>query len=430
MGAPERIVTSLIAPFHRRGVQLGLERIQGALAELGDPQRRFPALQVAGTNGKGSICALLRETLVLAGLRTGLTISPHLVSWCERLQLDHNPIDVTVLASLLREIHPVAHRHSLTPFEAVITAAMVWFARSEVDVAVLEVGLGGRLDATTVHDHRPVLGFATIDLDHQEHLGSTRGAIALEKAGILSPGALAFSAPQHPEVAEALESEAQRIGATLQWVEPLEWPCGLPGGVQQNNAAVARAMLGALKTLGWRIPDELMQRSFQQARWPGRLQPWRWKGCSVILDGAHNLSAASSLRRELGRRGSIPRRWVLGMLANKDGPGMVRELLGPSDQAWIVPVPDHASWSHQALVAQLPDMQAEIHCADSPEEGLLQACVCPEVAARLTRPAATDSEAPRRLRDQPAVVVAGSLYLIGALLGQAGAESGFAGSCL
>ncbi|QEY30898.1 bifunctional folylpolyglutamate synthase/dihydrofolate synthase [Synechococcus sp. RSCCF101] len=403
MESADAAIDALIEPFARRGVQLGLDRLSAALTDLGDPQQRFAALQVAGTNGKGSICALLREALVQHGVCTGLTISPHLVSWCERLQVNRDPIPAAALAALLQEIQPTALRHALTPFETVIAAAFVWFARGGVELAVLEVGLGGRLDGTTAHPQRPVLGFGSIDLDHQEHLGSTRAAIAREKAGILSPGAVAFSARQHPEVAEVLEREAGRVGASLHWVEPLEWPCGLPGAVQRSNAAVARAMLKALAPLGWNLSESLMRRAFLEARWPGRLQPWQWQGRALLLDGAHNRPAARSLRRELDRLHPGPLNWVLGILANKDGPGIVAELIRPGDRVWLVPVPGHRSWSRQDLLAAMDGAAVPIEAAATLQSALAQVPAPARGVASLAS-------------DPPAAVVAGSLYLIGSLL--------------
>ena len=389
----------LIEPFSRRGVDLGLDRLQAALAELGNPESRFAAVQVAGTNGKGSICTLVHQALLAAGIRAGLYTSPHLVSWTERIRLGHDPIAAPCLRRHLETATPIAQRHQLTPFELVTAAAFLAFAAADLELVVLEVGLGGRLDATTCHPHRPVIGFASVGLDHAEFLGPDPATIAAEKAGVLQPGAVAISAPQSPEVAAVLSDSAAAVGAELRWVEPLDlnqWPLGLSGAVQAANGAVALGLLRALKERGWPVNDPAIRRGFAAARWPGRLQQLSWHGLPLLLDGAHNLPAALALRAELDdhpeRHGlaSGPRYWLLGMLANKQGPEIAAALLAPGDRAWIVPVPGHACWSLEALTAASPRLASQLHSAPSLEAGLAQA------GSGLQR-----------------VVVAGSLYLVG-----------------
>ncbi|CAK6700113.1 folylpolyglutamate synthase/dihydrofolate synthase family protein [Synechococcus sp. CBW1107] len=400
----------LIEPFSRRGVDLGLERMRRALAELGHPERRFAAVQVAGTNGKGSICTLVHAALLASGLQAGLYTSPHLVSWCERIQLGDQPITAPELRRLLSDLQPLARRHDLTPFELVTLAAFQAFAEAGLDLVVLEVGLGGRLDATTVHPERQVLGFAAIGMDHAEVLGSSIAAIAAEKAGIFSRGSLAVSGPQHPEAASVLRRRAVESGSSLRWVDPLataegdlvaghlRWRSGLPGLVQRHNAAVALGLVQALRQRGWTIPDQAIVEGFEAARWPARLQPVLWRGQPLLLDGAHNLPAAEALRQELdqGEANERERCWVLGVLANKPAPAMVRALLAPSDRAWLVPVPEHPCWSLEALLAEAPALAGRLWASPSLAEALS---------------AATASA------DGGVVVVAGSLYLMGALIG-------------
>ncbi|MCP9783466.1 bifunctional folylpolyglutamate synthase/dihydrofolate synthase [Cyanobium sp. WKJ7-Wakatipu] len=399
MGTELDNFADLIEPFSRRGVDLGLDRLQAALAELGNPERRFAAVQVAGTNGKGSICTLVHQALLAAGIRAGLYTSPHLVSWTERIRLCHDPIAAPCLRRHLETATPIAQRHQLTPFELVTAAAFLAFAEAELELVVLEVGLGGRLDATTCHPHRPVIGFASVGLDHAEFLGPDPATIAAEKAGVLQPGAVAISAPQSPEVAAVLSDSAAAVGAELRWVEPLDlnqWTLGLSGAVQAANGAVALGLLRALKERGWPVNDPAIRRGFAAARWPGRLQQLSWHGLPLLLDGAHNLPAALALRAELDahpeRHGLVsgPRHWLLGMLANKQGPEIAAALLGPGDRAWIVPVPGHACWSLEALTAACPRLASQLHSAPSLEAGLAQA------GSGLQR-----------------VVAAGSLYLLG-----------------
>jgi dihydrofolate synthase / folylpolyglutamate synthase len=401
----------LIEPFSRRGVDLGLERLRGALADLGHPERRFAAVQVAGTNGKGSICTLVHQALLAAGIRAGLYTSPHLVSWTERVRLGREAIAAADLRRQLQVAGPAARRHTLTPFELVTAAAFLAFAEARQELVVLEVGLGGRLDATSCHPGREVVGFASIDLDHAEFLGPDVAAIAAEKAGVLQPGAVAVSASQRPEAAAVLTRKAMEVGAELRWQPPLDrqhWPLGLPGAVQAGNGAVALGMLRALAERGWPVTDAAIRRGFAAARWPGRLQPHRWQGIPLLLDGAHNPAAARALRAELDRNPDRyglppgPRRWVLGMLAAKQGPAILEALLGPSDRAWIVPVAGHRSWTldqlHQALASGAqPGLAAQLRVAEDPGAAIRQAAAA----------------------GAGVVIVAGSLYLLGQLLAEA-----------
>lgn len=351
--------SELIAPFSRRGVDLGLERLQAALAELGHPERRFAAVQVAGTNGKGSISTMLHAIGSAAGVRCGLYTSPHLLSWCERIRLPDGLISEAALQKLLQDLQPLALRHDLTPFELVTAAAMQAFAAAGVELAVLEVGLGGRLDATTVHPDRQVLAFASIGLDHTEHLGPTIAAIATEKAGVLHGAAIAVSGPQPPEAAVVLEAVASRCQCPLRWVEPLA-PAeqggpvlGLRGDLQRLNAAVAAGAAQALAERGWPINAAAIQQGLRAARWPGRLDLRHFKGRPLLVDGAHNPPAAAALRRELDQRledGHQPRRWLIGMQRHKDAPALLRSLLRPGDEVRVVTLPEeHQSWNAAEL---------------------------------------------------------------------------------
>jgi dihydrofolate synthase/folylpolyglutamate synthase len=400
----------LLEPFARRGVDLGLERLRGGLAEGGHPERRFAAVQVAGTNGKGSICTLLHAILRAAGVHCATYRSPHLVSWCERIQIDDDWISGDDLRADLARWQAIGRRHGLTPFELLTAAAFDRFAAEAVDLAVLEVGLGGRLDATTTHPGRSVVGFASIGLDHREHLGDTLAAIAYEKAGVLEPGTLAFSAPQLPEVAVVLEAEARRRGADLRWVAPLP-PAGqggpvlgLAGELQRSNAAVAVAMAVELAAEGWSLGPAAISAGLAAARWPGRLELRTWQGRPLLLDGAHNPPAAAALRRELDVMASAgerrqPRRWLIGIQSHKEGAALLEHLLLPGDQAAIVALPGHASWSATALAEAVPHRAAQLHAVATPLEGL----------AWLAAPG-------------PLPVVTGSLLLLGAVLPLLGAE--------
>ncbi|MEB3194430.1 MAG: Mur ligase family protein [Cyanobacteriota bacterium] len=388
----------ILAACTGRGIDLGLHRLEAALAAGGHPERCFPAVQVAGTNGKGSIATFLHAILEAAGLRTGIYRSPHLQSWCERIQLGQQWIDGQTLQDDLRRWLPLASQHSLTVFELFTAAAMDRFAKAELDLVVLEVGLGGRLDATTAHPDRRVVGFGPIGLDHQDFLGSTLDAIAAEKAGVLTASQVAISGPQDPAVVEVLERQAARCGSTLRWVEPLPgeaeggWPLGLPGTFQRSNGAVAVAMAQTLRAQGWPISEQAITQGLRQARWPGRLERRRWQGREVLLDGAHNPPGAQALRRELDHLspGGHGRRWLLAMQCTKDAPALLDALLGPHDRAAIVALADLPCWSVDALQAARPQLTGRLQAVAHPLEGLRW----------LSAPG-------------PLPVVAGSLHLLG-----------------
>lgn len=412
----------LLQPFAGRGIKLGLDRMQAALADGGHPERRFAAVQVAGTNGKGSIATQLHCILLAAGWRCGIYRSPHLVSWCERIQLDAAWIEADTLRADLGRWLAIAQRHGLSPFELFTAAAFDRFAAEGLPLVVLEVGVGGRLDATTVHPHRQVVGFGPIGMDHCDLLGDNLAAIAREKAAVMAGARVAISGPQAPEVAQVLHQEARRWDCSLRWVEPLASEAqggprlGLAGNLQRSNAAVAVAMAEALHALGWTLSPQAIQRGLAAARWPGRLERRRFRGFPLLLDGAHNPPGAQALRDELDRLqaeaeaglgichggggdsaggGDLgPRRWLLGMQITKDAPQLLDALLRPGDQVALVPVPDLSSWSRAELVAARPLLAPQLSEVASPCEGL----------EWLVASAG------------PLPVVAGSLHLLGAVI--------------
>jgi dihydrofolate synthase/folylpolyglutamate synthase len=394
--------------------------MQAALADGGHPERRFAAVQVAGTNGKGSIATQLHCILLAAGWRCGIYRSPHLLSWCERIQLEAAWIDADTLRADLGRWLVIAQRHGLSPFELFTAAAFDRFAAEELPLVVLEVGVGGRLDATTAHPHRQVVGFGPIGMDHCDLLGNNLAAIAREKAAVMAGARVAISGPQAPEVAQVLHQEAQRWNCSLRWVEPLASEAqggprlGLAGNLQRSNAAVAVAMAEALHALGWTLSPQAIQRGLAAARWPGRLERRQFRGFPLLLDGAHNPPGAQALRDELdrleaeaeagggsgsggdgGSGGDVrPRRWLLGMQITKDAPQLLDALLRPGDQVALVPVPDLPSWSRAELVAARPQFAPQLREVATPCEGLKWLVASPG----------------------PLAVVAGSLHLLGAVI--------------
>ena len=390
----------LIPRFDTRGMDLQLDRMQAALRALGEPCASIPAIQVAGTNGKGSIAAFLATALKRAGIRTGLTTSPHLVSWCERIRIDGDQISEPTLRQRLIDLQPICQEHRLTPFEQLLAVAFDHFQANGVNLMVLEVGLGGRLDATTAHPARPVIAMASIGLDHCEHLGQTLTAISEEKGAVITPNARVISAQQHPEVSEVLEGICRERSAQLHWVDPLpqSWQLGLAGTIQRSNAAVALGALQALDSLGWDVPESAIREGFADTRWSGRLQTVQWRDLPLRLDGAHNPAAAQQLADE---RLTWPAQelgvtWLLAIQAHKQAEAMLRALLQPLDMAWIVPVPGHRSWDLNALLELDPDWHRQLHQSDNAESALAQ------IEAQGRWP-------------HPMPVVAGSLYLLGDL---------------
>ncbi|HEX6902054.1 MAG TPA: folylpolyglutamate synthase/dihydrofolate synthase family protein [Thermoanaerobaculia bacterium] len=342
--APDVDPRPILARLEALGIKLGLERARAVLAALGEPQRRFPAVLVAGTNGKGSTSALLDSMSRATGRKTGLYTSPHLETVEERLRIDGRAIAPGRFGSLLARIVEIAERQTGEPptyFEAVTLAAFQWFAEEEVELAVLEVGMGGRLDATNLCD--PVLSVITpIGFDHQEFLGDTLAAIAREKAGILRPDRPALAWIEETEAAEAVRAAAREIGADLRFaseevvierIEPLGWDgqrmrlttpvrsydlqIPLLGEHQAKNLALA---VRAAEALG------IAAEGAAACRWPGRLEPVELPdGRRVLLDAAHNPAGAAVLAEFLGRLGH-PVDLLFGVLADKDYTAMLDPL--------------------------------------------------------------------------------------------------------
>jgi dihydrofolate synthase / folylpolyglutamate synthase len=331
-----------------RGWDLTLGRMRAALALRGHPEARLPAIHVAGTNGKGSTAAMLEAMLRAAGHRTGLYTSPHLVDFCERIRVDGRtiPPDVVVelTAALRAGLEPAGI--ALTHFEFTTLLAFEWLAARRVDVAVLEVGLGGRLDATNVIEPA-VTAITAIGRDHEAWLGSTLGAIAAEKAGILKPGIPLALGVVPPEADAVIRARAAAVGAPvlavgedarledgaegLLFTAPgVRWAAlrpALAGGFQRANAAVALAA-AALARARFALPEEAVRRGLAEVRWPGRLAIVRERP-RVVLDGAHNPDGARALASELpGLARGGPVTLVFAVMADKAWEAML-ESLGP-----------------------------------------------------------------------------------------------------
>jgi len=392
------------------GVKLGLERMREACAALGNPERSAPVLHVAGTNGKGSTCAFAEASLRAAGLRTGLYTSPHLNHFCERIRIGGEPISEERACELLEEVRARAPwalgDPGLTFFEIVTLMAFVAFR--EVDVMVIEVGLGGRLDATNVVEPR-ACAVASLGLDHAQYLGPTLAQVAAEKAGIFKRGAPAVSAGQPLQAARVLHQKAHELEISL-WrpgrdyryessdVRPFcyqgpRWAVragdlALQGHHQRTNAALACALLEASLLP---LTERHVEQGLKSARWPGRLErigapEGRAGDADVYLDGAHNPHAARALARSLpALLAGRPLRLLFGALQDKDAAAMLREL---------------------------SPLAASVHyCApDSPR------AIAPEELARLSpgAPHPSVAAALQAARSESGLVLCcGSLYLVG-----------------
>ena len=325
-----------------RGVHPGLGRMERLLFALGNPEKRLRCLHVAGTNGKGSVCAIAESILRSMGIRTGLYTSPHLVEFSERIRINGENTTDTAIDEGIARIREVTEdwREDEQPtfFELVTALAFDLLEREGCEVVVLETGLGGRLDATNTAI-KLACAITPIALDHSEWLGGTLGEIAREKAGILREGIPVIIAPQDPEVSEVLAVTARAIGASCKWVNapiPADLPLGLAGSHQRWNAAVALALI---RVAGFEPSSEALAKGLREVVWPGRFHRLFTHGAELILDGAHNLHAVRQLvitwKEEYGE---LPCRLIFGALADKDPSAMLAELMPLASEVFLVPV--------------------------------------------------------------------------------------------
>ena len=423
---------SILRRLEGLGIRLGLDRMREMLARFGNPELAAPSVLVAGSNGKGSTSALLASIARAAGYRTALYTSPHLERVEERLQISGEPIPSDALGRILARIVEATERAGEglpTYFEAMTLAAFLWFAERRVELAVLEVGLGGRLDATNVAD--PMLSLiASISLEHREMLGDTLAAIAREKAGILRPGRPALAWIEADEALDSVRAEAARIGARLESARdrvrivramPRGWDgqeveietargryrldFALPGEHQLRNLGLAVAAAEQLEELGWsRIDRAAIERGVAACRWPGRLESLLLPGVNgkagkrVVLDAAHNPEGAEMLGRFLAERQAETGEGVdllLGLLGDKDAAQMLGHLAPRAARIVLTAPPSPRAKDPAELAALLPpDATVEIA----------------EVVADL------DQALDRALALSPrTLVVCGSIFLIGAV---------------
>ena len=438
---PETLCERLLAPFHQFGVNLGLSRIQTLLTALGSPHLAVPIIHVAGTNGKGSVCAYLATILTAAGYKVGRYTSPHLVDWNERICIDDRPIStesaVTVLDRVISAIDPTTP--TPTQFEIVTAAMWLYFAQSQVDIAVIEVGLGGRLDATNVCANPLATAIVSIDIEHWQQLGDTITKIAGEKAGILKANCPAIIGTLPPDAIAVVAERIAALNCPATWVKPaqkipkprsthsarlssdslpwvefggIEYPLALLGEMQLTNSAIAIATIQTLRQSGWKISDEAIVTGMSNTQWRGRIQWTTWhvgvRGASafaeasalrnrqLLIDGAHNPAAAIALRQYIDTL-DTPIGWVMGMLSTKSHLEIFQALLRPGDRLYLVPVPDHSS----ADPAELADL-ARSKCS-----GLDSIDTYTDLTTGLAAATTIDTHQP---------VLCGSLYLLGYFL--------------
>jgi dihydrofolate synthase/folylpolyglutamate synthase len=413
--------SSLLQSYQHFGVHLGLERIHQLLQKLDNPHKQVPIIHVAGTNGKGSVCAYLSSVLTEAGYRVGRYTSPHLIDWTERICINQKPISPTELQQCLERVVVATENNTETPtqFEIITAAAWLYFDEQKTDIAVIETGLGGRLDATNVCETPLASVITSISLDHWQILGPTVADIAGEKAGILKAKCPAVIGELPESARIVVEKRIQELDCPATWVKPaidlgqgfaeyqlnqnavkIKYLLPLLGKIQLMNSAIAIATLQTLQNQGWQISPTAIANGIAKTQWPGRLQQTAWKNRNILIDGAHNPAAAIALREYVDRLNNHPSpiNWVIGILATKDCDDILKALLKKGDRLYLVPVPDQNS-SSPAELATL----AQSIC---PELTLCQAF--PDLTTALDAAVTGDN----------LTILCGSLYLVGYFLQQ------------
>lgn len=404
----------------RLGIKLGLGKVERLLAALGDPHKAYKSIHVGGTNGKGSTARMLAGMMRRAGHRTGLTTSPHLVSFVERIEVDGAPIAKDAVAAGLARVRDAvapldADGQPPTFFECVTALAFLHFRDAGVQWAVVEVGMGGRLDATNVLT--PALAVITnVDLDHAAHLGPTVADIAWEKAGIMKPGVplVTGATGQALFVLKAYSHEVRCamsiLGEDYQIVPEQDeliilrptgeshYRVGLAGAHQQRNAALVVAAAGALRWTGVPVPEAAVRDALASTTNPGRLETFHAaagrfgpRPLEVLVDGAHNPAAAHALRYHLGRTDWTGFHLVAGFNGDKDWRDCIDQWAPLASHVWCVPVR-----SQRSLAAE--DLAAYVRPSGIPADAR------PDAATALASAAAAGAHR---------VLVAGSLFLAG-----------------
>ena len=421
---PSSAILERLTRLHPRVIDLTLGRVERLLARLGHPERALPpVVNVAGTNGKGSVIAFLRAILEAAGQRVHVATSPHLVRFNERIRLAGAVIDDATLSALLEECEVANDGATITFFEITMAAAFLGFARTTADWVLLEVGLGGRLDATNVVARPALTAITPVSLDHQHYLGDTLSAIGFEKAGILKPGVTCVLARQASEADRVIRARAAEVGAEI-IAEGVDWSAGktagglrfqfdgktfdlpdpaLVGAHQVQNAGHALACARLLP--GPPLPDAALAQGLVDVDWPGRLQrltrgpiaeslPPGWE---LWLDGGHNPAAGRALADQARLWSDRPLDLVLGMLNNRDPREFMAPLAPMARSVQAVPIPGSPN-AHppEAIAASLAGLGSIVGTAIS--------------VGAAVQSLVQEGSSPGR------ILVCGSLYLIGSVL--------------
>ncbi len=422
-------------------LDLSLDRIKRVLSLLNQPQEQVPMIHVTGTNGKGSVCAYISSVLIEKGLKVGRFTSPHLIRWHESIQINNMDIGDDEFNELFNEVYRVTQQNNapLSQFEALTVAAYLHFAKSKCDVNVIEVGMGGRDDATNVCSSPLMCVITSIGLDHMAFLGNTHVKIAENKAGIIKTGRpCVISGTIITEAREAIAKYAHNLNAPLHIVnspatlidetsqlaefEGLKYRLPLLGEHQLMNSALAITALRLLKDHSssklFNLTDDDIANGMYRVRWPARLQFIAWNNKRVLIDGAHNEEGGRALRRFINKLKApdgtaMKINWIMGMLSSKDHSQFFKETLAPGDSLTIVPVAPNVDWLFTAdtkvLVQKARDICPQLH--DVQEHASVY-----EALDYLTARQDSDdfSHAANRL-----IVVSGSLHLCGNVLAKA-----------
>jgi dihydrofolate synthase/folylpolyglutamate synthase len=410
-------------------MKLGLNSVRSLSKAFDEPQKKFPAVHIAGTNGKGSTAAMVASIARAAGMRTGLYTSPHLISATERIRVGEDEIaeeDFARLATVVREAGERLVADQVLPapptfFEQMTMIAFLYFAEREVDLAVLEVGLGGRLDATNICE--PVVTAITpVGFDHQQYLGDTLAAIAGEKAGIIKPGVPVVVAPQEDEAMKAIIARCEELNAPMiETAKPFEVEAAvgaenigryrfryrtsvgeydaqlnLRGRHQITNALVAIHLAEQLRIAGFDIPAPAIVEGLSDAEWPGRLEMIRVSPspAPLLLDGAHNVAGARALRDFLDEHFSrVPITIVFGAMADKAIAEMAEILFPVAQQIILTKIANVRAAEPSAMAEAIASLNRSVACAGNVAEALTE-------ASRVTPP-------------EGLIVACGSLFLAG-----------------
>jgi dihydrofolate synthase/folylpolyglutamate synthase len=428
------VILERLLSLHPKKIDLVLDRIQRLLADLGHPERRLPpVIHVAGTNGKGSVCAFSRAMLEAQGLKVHVYSSPHLVRFHERIRLAGSLISESELAALLEECEEKNACSPITFFEITTAAALLAFSRHKADALVMEVGLGGRYDATNVLEMPRLTVITPVGLDHAEFLGNSAAGIAAEKAGIIKAGVPLVVGPQEDIPRDVIVRRADALGAPVlafgqdfsahqehgrMVYQDMSGLLDLPlprlvGRHQIENAATA---IAGLRATNW-VGDGAIEKGLRSVEWPARLQRLTQgplidlapKDAEMWLDGGHNPHGAAAVARamaDLEERAEKPLYLVCGMLANKDSVGFLSAFRGLVRHIVTVTIPgEEASLGAGALYDRARAAGLDATPAEDVEDAILQVAA----HARLDQ----DENAPR-------ILICGSLYLAGKILAENG----------